>query len=255
VTARIRKVDGELILYDDALVDQARPELFSPNYWRWQNALRATLSGRGATWVVGSARGDWVLRPYRRGGLVGRMIKRHYLWTGLQHTRPWREWHVLAALGERDLPVPRPVAACIARHGFVYTGAILTELIDNATTLARRMRELGIGAINWARVGTCLRRFHAAGVDHADLNAHNILLTPGDEVYLIDFDRGCLREEGTWRAANLKRLKRSLYKAAGYNHAMVDRAAWPDLMAAYEVADAPRPVAREDAEVRSLHDE
>ena len=56
-----------------------------------------------------------------------------------------------------------------------------------------------------------MRRFHDLGVCHADLNAHNVLLSE-ESVYLVDFDRCRLRAPGLWRDANLVRLRRSLEK-------------------------------------------
>jgi tRNA A-37 threonylcarbamoyl transferase component Bud32 len=64
----------------------------------------------------------------------------------------------------------------------------------------------------WRAIGSCIRQFHDARVCHADLNAHNILIDHAQRVFLIDFDRGKRRKAGSWRAANLARLKRSLEK-------------------------------------------
>ena len=64
----------------------------------------------------------------------------------------------------------------------------------------------------WAAIGRCLRRFHDAGVQHADLNAHNIMLGEQGEVWVLDFDRGRLRHPGAWRERVLDRLARSLAK-------------------------------------------
>ena len=61
-----------------------------------------------------------------------------------------------------------------------------------------------------------IARFHRAGLDHADLNAHNILFDDAGRGWLIDFDRGVLRIPATrWRERNLKRLLRSLLKLRG----------------------------------------
>jgi 3-deoxy-D-manno-octulosonic acid kinase len=49
-------------------------------------------------------------------------------------------------------------------------------------------------------------------VQHADLNAHNIMLGENGEVWLLDFDRGRLRTPGSWRGRVLDRLARSLAK-------------------------------------------
>nr|AIA86950.1 CAZy families GT30 protein [uncultured Idiomarina sp.] len=59
---------------------------------------------------------------------------------------------------------------------------------------------------------------HEAGVWHADLNAHNILLDTAGQPWLIDFDRA--RDYGEplahqLRVANMQRLRRSLEKVAG----------------------------------------
>jgi 3-deoxy-D-manno-octulosonic acid kinase len=78
---------------------------------------------------------------------------------------------------------------------------------------------------------------HRAGVDHADLNAHNILLDSQGVVSVIDFDRGRLRSPGSWRNANLLRLHRSLGKIA--RSLPPDRftaAVWSGFMAAYQSA-------------------
>ena len=57
---------------------------------------------------------------------------------------------------------------------------------------------------------------HRAGLDHADLNAHNLLFDGQQRGWMIDFDRSQLRIPATgWREANLQRLLRSLHKRRG----------------------------------------
>ena len=68
----------------------------------------------------------------------------------------------------------------------------------------------------WESTGRLVARFHRAGLDHADLNAQNILFDATGHGWLIDFDRGRLRIPATaWREQNLARLKRSLLKLRG----------------------------------------
>jgi 3-deoxy-D-manno-octulosonic acid kinase len=70
----------------------------------------------------------------------------------------------------------------------------------------------------WRKIGRSVRGFHEAGVFHADLNAHNILIDPVGEVFLIDFDKGALREASPqWKKTNLSRLHRSLLKLKRLN--------------------------------------
>lgn len=84
-------------------------------------------------------------------------------------------------------------------------------------------------------VGALVARFHRAGIWHADLNAHNVLVTP-DGLYLIDFDRGRLRTPATaWQQANLQRLRRSLLKigAAEKGEATFEKDIWQPLLYRY----------------------
>src|SRR6185312_24099 len=72
-------------------------------------------------------------------------------------------------------------------------------------------------------------RFHRAGIWHADLNAHNVLVSPAG-LHLIDFDRGRQRAPAAgWRLANLRRLRRSLLKL-GAAAAGLERAGKPLLL-------------------------
>lgn len=230
--------DGALILYDAAQSGKVHGHVFTPSYWRARGALSDPLGGRGAAWRITVDGTDWVLRFYRRGGLPGRFILDRYLFTGLERTRPWREWRLLQQLHELGLPVPRPVAARVMRGGLLgmtYRGALITQTVPGIS-LAQRLREGLLDDNAWRAVGACIRRLHDAGAWHADLNANNILLTDAAEVHVIDFDRGRLRPQDTaWREANLARLRRSLDKLAGLRTQMqeVVAAGWPVLLAGY----------------------
>jgi serine/threonine protein kinase len=87
---------------------------------------------------------------------------------------------------------------------------LVMEYVEGET-LAARLAKGPLPLMQWIAIGRCIRRFHDAGVHHADLNAHNILLAP-EQVYLIDFDRGTLRKRGWWADTTLVRLYRSLEK-------------------------------------------
>ncbi|MDE2195820.1 MAG: 3-deoxy-D-manno-octulosonic acid kinase [Gammaproteobacteria bacterium] len=221
------------ILYDDALASHASEAWFSPQHWQRHGGLRGTAGGRGAGWIVAGEDGEWVLRHYRRGGLAARLNTDAYLWTGLERSRPWREWRLLAELYKEGLPVPQPVAANIQRSGLICRGDLITRLIPDARSLASRLKDAHSEALPWPAIGACIRRFHEAGVYHADLNVHNVLIDSRDEVYLIDFDRGARRAPGRrWQQGNLERLSRSLRKSAV--PAAAERAAWSGLLDGYD---------------------
>ncbi len=159
---------------------------------------------------------QWVLRPYRRGGLIATLSHSRYLWTGLERTRAFREMRLTASLFSQGLPVPRPIAACVTRHGLTYEAALITQRIPGARALADWLNDASLPdeTLNHvlASVGRMIRRFHDHGLDHVDLNARNILIdTPGTP-WLIDLDRCRLRRPGKWREANLQRLERSMRK-------------------------------------------
>ncbi|MGJ7458265.1 3-deoxy-D-manno-octulosonic acid kinase [Halomonas sp. MA07-2] len=209
----------DFILYDaQRLCDAAAevppgPLLFDPDHWRRQRRVTGEAPGRGASQFLDAGNGrEWVLRPYRRGGLVARLSATRYLWTGLEHTRAFRELRLTAALHERGLPVPRPVAAAVIRHGLSYEAALITERLPGARALASRLEEGRAHEALLEAVGRTIRRFHDAGLDHVDLNARNLLVDDEERVWLIDLDRCRQRPKGRWQSANLARLERSLAK-------------------------------------------
>ena len=111
----------------------------------------------------------------------------------------------------------------------------MTACIPSATTLADVVA--GADQVDglWGSVGRCIRKFHNAGVWHADLNARNILLDSGFRVYLIDFDRARLQAGKPVNGEdNLNRLRRSLVKFWPAKQMTAMDLAWTELKAAYD---------------------
>jgi len=135
----------------------------------------------------------------------------------------------LYELYKDDLPVPQPLAARVVRSGLLYRGDLITRRIPKARSIAEL---LSVAApVPWDAVGRCVRRFHDAGVWHADLNAHNVLLDAEGRVHLVDFDRSGHRSGATgWKQANLTRLRRSLDKLT---QGRLEAAAWSSLLDGY----------------------
>lgn len=218
------------IVFDPARVEQARPEWFDPAWWGPRAAPVAT-GGRGAAWFVDAPFGAAVLRRYRRGGLAARLSRDRYWWSGEARVRSVAEFRVLGEVRRRGVPVPAPLAAMYLRSGAHYRAAILVERIAGARTLAELMLA---GAAPWEDAGRLVARAHRAGLDHADLNADNILLDPAGQGSLIDLDRGALRPPaGAWRERNLERLRRSLHKRRGVLDASAVERGYALLRAAY----------------------
>ena len=209
--------------------------LFDPQYWTARGELAAVSGGRGSAWFVGSAARPWVLRHYRRGGFMARLSQDRYQWSGEDRVRSFAEWRLLHYLSQRGLNVPKPVAAFYRRERWTYRCDLITERISPAQPLSAALETGALAEAIWRAVGAAVARLHRHGVDHADLNAHNILLDDSGVVSVIDFDRGQLRAPGAWTSRNLARLRRSLQKIAAALPA--DRftpPSWEALLAGYQ---------------------
>lgn len=226
------------MVFDANLAEAPTRDWFEQSWWQGQGRMQPGKGGRGGVAFLDTPIGASVLRHYHRGGWMAPLMGDRYVWNGRARSRGFAEFALLAELFQRGLPVPAPVAARYQRRGPYYTADLITRTLEGASTLADLIHDGVLDAGLAERVGALVSRFHAAGVDHADLNAHNILLA-GDELWLIDFDRSEIRVGGTaWKLANLARLKRSLLKVGACDHdeMALDHEIWTPLMRGYERA-------------------
>jgi 3-deoxy-D-manno-octulosonic acid kinase len=208
-----KQLENQYIIYDSSIVEDVAEKDFDIGSYRASNAVLGEASGRGTTYFVKREKVPCVLRHYHRGGMMAKLTKDRYWWSGIYNTRSWREWYLLVKLKDWDLPVPRAIAASAVRKGLFYTADLLMEKIEDSEPLSSKLVKQKLDDSQWRRIGSTLRRFHQRGVYHADLNAHNILLDSECNVYVIDFDKCQLREtQRSWQLANLNRLQRSLNK-------------------------------------------
>ncbi len=205
-------VDRGAILFDPERVDEPGWGLFDRDRWQALRALTAHSGGRGSIHFIEDRGRHWALRRYLRGGIVAHLVRERFLFLGEDRTRSFLELRLLSALLQKGLPVPAPVAAGYRRRRFTYVAELITERLVGAASLAEMLRAGRMNEKRWAEIGRCLRRFHDAGAQHADLTANNIMLGEKCDVWLLDFDRGRLREPGAWRERVLNRLARSLEK-------------------------------------------
>ncbi len=229
--------DGAIVFDPDAVAQAAfDPEWFEPEYWRARAAAQATTRRTRQRDVRRRAIRQLRATPLpsrRHGGARIRRplsVDRARTHAQLRRIPPAaiaaRKRSAGAAADSRPLPARGPQ----------YRADILTRRVEQAATLAELIGQGKFDAAIASRVGAEIARFHAQGVYHADLNAHNILLTDA-AVWLIDFDRGELRHPArTWQQANLARLRRSLLKigAARKVESEFERDLWQPLMAAWE---------------------
>jgi 3-deoxy-D-manno-octulosonic acid kinase len=211
--------------------------MFDPEFWRARGELVEVVGGRGSAWFIDSPARQWALRHFRRGGFIARLSEDQYVWAGEDRVRAFAEWRLLEMLVRAGLPVPEPIAARYQRTGLVYRCDLITQRIAGAEPLAAVLAREAIAEQRWRAIGTVIARLHGVGVDHADLNAHNILLDARGAVSLIDFDRGRLREPGSWALGNLQRLRESLAKiSAALPPERFSPQVWEWLLAGYRDA-------------------
>ncbi|MFQ6372838.1 3-deoxy-D-manno-octulosonic acid kinase [Shewanella sp. YIC-542] len=219
----------------DATPADITPKWFCKAFWQQRQAIIGSSKGRYTTWFVQYEHQQWVLRHYWRGGLVGKMNRDAYLYSGIHRTRAVAELQLLERLHQQGMPVPKPIAAHVARFGLWYRADLLIERIADARDLVAILSQTSLTDEQWQRLGAQIGEFHRHGVFHADLNAKNILLA-GEQFYLIDFDRGCIKPPATaWQQANLARLLRSFNKEQKKQPSLAFTPQnWQQLLAGYQ---------------------
>lgn len=219
------------ILFDHALFPKPSEALFDAQAWHSAKPLE---EGRGTVHFVSDDRGNFLLKPFRRGGLVGKFVKGRYVFISLSHARMVREWATLRALRQFDLPVPLPVATCVIRKGLFYEGSTLYQRIPLATSFREHLLQGTASNALFNAVGKTLAAFHNRGVFHPDLNTGNVLVAE-NAIYLIDFDRfRVCRQRSQWRVnSNLKRLRRSIEKLSTLEASTLDER-WQSLTSGYQ---------------------
>jgi 3-deoxy-D-manno-octulosonic acid kinase len=223
-------------LYDRLVIREMSEERFAPAGWLHAESVQGTQgsSGRGNTLFVGNVPRQFVLRHFVRGGLVSKLVHDKYLWTGEEATRSFSEWRLLAKMAARGLRVPKPAAARYVRRGLFYTADIITVRIPNVRPLSELIAARRLDAEAWKSLGAAVQGFHAHGVYHADMNAHNLQIDDDGDLWMLDFDRGELRQPGPWQQQTLRRLHRSLEKIRTQNPALYFSAGdWDQFLEGY----------------------
>jgi 3-deoxy-D-manno-octulosonic acid kinase len=190
---------------------------------------RRPLGGRGEAWRIPApaptvdASGFWVVRHFERGGSVMRpLLGDRYLRLG--PPRSFAELRASEAARARGVRTPRALAAAVYPAGPFRRADLITEWLPDSVDLwtvlygapseldpAGRRTMLG-------KAGALVRELALAGVEHADLNATNVLVRGGaaGDLWVIDLDRARLHPEAVASAGvhMLARLERSLAKLA-----------------------------------------
>lgn len=226
---------GRTCWFDPHHLSQVSAQHFDPIAHVGGTAL-ATGSGRGQAMLVHEGEHAYVLRHYRRGGLMARLSHDRF-WRAAPHdSRAMREFTLLRLMRSWQLPVPEPVAASHwPRAGLFYEADILVGLIPGSVNVVQALQRRSLSPADWQALGRAIRQLHDRQVFHSDLNAHNLLLDRTGRAWVVDFDKCGVRTGDDWKPKNLARLLRSLRKEATrvtpYHWTEAD---WALLMAGYE---------------------
>lgn len=215
--------------------------------WAARHPERRLLTGRGETYSVpapltleGDAAGRrWVVRHYRRGGLLARALGDRYLAVGVP--RPFREAGASAQARERGIPTPRVVAAAAHAAGAFYRADLVTEEIPEGLDLAAFLapnRGASQAAAGLTATGGLVRAWEVRGVFHPDLHARNVVVQlsgGGAAAHVVDLDRCRVRRRGVPAPAlpMRRRLEGSLRKLEARGEIALPPGGWDALRAGY----------------------
>jgi len=224
------------LLCHPAYKDELTPQWFDANYWQQQDKIVGAKKGRATAWFFKHQQLTGVLRHYWRGGLIGKLLSDQYLYFGLKQTRVYKEFTLMIRLIELGLNVPTPIAAKVTTHGLIYRGDIITEAVTGAKSVLDILITRPLNQSELKAIAVTLSEFHNHGVYHADLNINNILFDDTGKVFIIDFDRGEIKQpHASWQTENIKRLARSFAKEQGRNEVMHwQQSDWQSLVCDYQ---------------------
>jgi hypothetical protein len=157
--------------------------------------------GRGGV----QRRGDLVLRPYRRGGLLRFLVQSRYA----SPRRFEREWLVHRAVWESGFPTVQPLGFASRRQGLAFEGVYLTGFVEGRPWPA----DWSAGLAKAAALQEAILALADWGLWAPDLNATNVLLTE-EGLRLLDWDRSAFVPGSRLLPLYLRRLQRSLAKLA-----------------------------------------
>lgn len=229
--------DHHVIWWNPDVVPELDNADFDLSAWQQKGSASAN-AGRGSACKIELQGRACFLRHYRRGGLIGKLLHDQYLWLGAGRTRVVREMAITQKLYQLGLPAPLVIGGRLSRSGLTYRCDLITQALPVNSSMAEALTSLDLS--RWAQIGHVIAQFHAAGLWHADLNAHNIQLSD-EQAWLIDFDRAVFKTpELKWQQANLQRLLRSVCKVSGGENAALEKN-WAALLAAYNKALQSKP--------------
>lgn len=184
-------------------------------------------------------RSRWVVRHYRRGGVVAAVLGDRYVGWGV--ARPFHELAASVAARDRGVRTPAVVAGATYRDGAVYRADLVTEEVADARSLAAWLRDPSADVAEddlLRRTGRAVRSLERARLVHADASAGNFVLGRDGPAWIVDLDRcRVVPLDAPPPPPRMRtRLERSLRKIYAARNRPLAASSWYALRAGYEEA-------------------
>jgi len=146
------------------------------------------LEGRATVRIITLGEtGPVAVKTCLRGGWISRFNPHYYVRWG--KTRCQRELEFLFHARTAGVQSPVPMAY-ITRGNALYQAWLITQAITPHTTFAALSLSHPEKALDLLpEISRNITLLVEAGIFHVDLHPGNILVTPGDGIYIIDFDK------------------------------------------------------------------
>lgn len=146
------------------------------------------LEGRTSVKIITlEETGPIAVKTYCRGGLISRLNRGHYVKWG--KTRPQKEMEFLIYGQNAGVKTPDPLAY-ITRGALFYRAWLVTRAILPHKTFATLCLSSPQQAVAlMPKISRNISKLVDAGIFHVDLHPGNILISPEQEIHVVDFDK------------------------------------------------------------------
>lgn len=171
-----------------------------------RGATPATLNGRATLLRCPIPFGSALIRPYRRGGAVAKILGDRFVF----RNRPQWEFMLHCHLWKAGVPTVMPLGVMWEKSGIFVRGAYATLELQTKDLLEYLRTNPAPDPAYLAECGRTIRAMHRAGILHGDLQVKNMLVTSHTGL-VLDFANA--QPYGKlFPGRDLKRLKRSFVK-------------------------------------------
>ena len=193
-----------------------------------KNIVNSALGGRTSIRVIRlQGIGSVVIKYYRRGGAIRRLIKKHYLRCGKRRCQI--EFELLQKVRSLGINAPEPVAFAYRGRLFYQCWLVTRKIQDHQTLVQISLSNEEQARMAMKAVVKQVSILIKNKILHVDLHPGNVIVDNQNQIYLLDFDKGGIfpGDEHVLRTRYLHRWNRAIQKHGlpemlrevnGFNH-------------------------------------